>query len=607
LQGRYLSEERAIDQATLLDYLDGNLEAGESEAVRAAIANSAQLRQDLSDLEAIRDDLSALSLPVTELPQVDLAAAVLGAIQDLKQAELPLDYLDRDSFLEEILNHAEPGTDPAPLAAAIESPVHEEEFKLVHELMSDLEAIGDAWAKQLPQVDLVDSVMETVRTGGRPANVTPINQGRSAAGWYWIGGLGAAAAALIAIMTWFNGAEDPGASPPMAPGPVVSDSGPPTDPPEPSTESPSQTKAILASIIQSIEEQERANSPVKVSDEPETAATPLNQIEARGVFQLRAEAATNSLKREQLSRLAKLPPGLAGEVVLANDASAQARMAAATMLSTEEASEAIASLRDTGVLGDDAYSHFQVALAFLTERGLGDNEPVENPVLSLEDALQSITALQEQDPDNALAWYMEAAARYYAGDSQGAMVALEEAGTRTEASAYSGEAALANQDALTEAGMDPEAASSVAAFTSGTDEYRALLDLGLELLTMGQEFAGSDPAAAESVFTSVDTLGQQLQTDPEYSYEYLAGLDLQLEAISVFEEFWHVLGLSDDSMTTLTGEAESLGGAYTDFQAMMMAINAVFFQDITDELMNSIIGVILGEGDLYLPSYFPAN
>jgi len=274
------------------------------------------------------------------------------------------------------------------------------------------------------------------------------------------------------------------------------------------------------------------------------------------------------------------------------------------MLPPHKSAEAIAKLEATGDLPADPYIHFQEAQVALLEQGLGQDGPDPHPAISLDQALASLHALQKQDPENALPYFMEATARFYAGDQQGALAALNKANARTQAWPYTSNAAIFDAQALQAAGMSPDAAQAVAALNAGSDQYRFLLDLSTQLLNIGSDYMNTDSQTAQTIFNSVDTMGQQLQQSANYSYEQLAGLDIQRQAIQMFWDFSQTLLVDPSAQTTVTNQAEALRNGFQDLQTILTTINSIFLQDMSNELMNSAFGVILQQGDLKLPSYF---
>jgi tetratricopeptide (TPR) repeat protein len=207
------------------------------------------------------------------------------------------------------------------------------------------------------------------------------------------------------------------------------------------------------------------------------------------------------------------------------------------------------------------------------------------------------------DPDNALAYYLEAKLLLEAGDTEGALAALEQARQLEEASAYSLQAAAFREQALEQSGLAPEAAKTVTALTAGIDEYAFLMDLSDDLLESGQTFlAAGDIQTAQEIFEAVHQLGTQLEEGASLLQEKLAALDIQRAAINVLEGLYTAIQ-SVEGIEFLTTQAIDLTVALGEIGNFFTALDELFLGEGSTGFFTMISDVILMQGDLTLFDY----
>lgn len=608
------SPERDSLQDLLLAYIDGALDAETMSRVGATIQTDPEIRSEFAALRSVCNGLEGLGDDRREaIAPIDLTAAVLTRVRNLPEhAAIPDDFLDRDAFAEETLAYWDGELGEAERAnferRLSESPVHRDEFDLLTELSATLDAVGRAGKGGLPAIDVSQAVLAAVsgrEAAEEPANVVPLR--RRSLGWL----AATAAAAAIGVLLWQ--AFDPAMV--DAPGPQLAQR--PLEAPVPAPASDPATPEMAASpapedtrLAEAKEQFKLAlgNLPVDGTERPtasafaSTAAPNLSEMTVEGVLALRRAAITagsfeeRSQRRAELAQLAKLDGETAAAIAYDPAMPAMARLGAAGMLPPGEALAAAQAV--AAEMPDSLYAQLAAAEAALLQ------EQAEPGSVPLEAILDPLRRLQAMDPENATPYMMEAAALLQAGDIEGALAALQAADGLTTADAYSGEAALATSAALEAGGMPAEAALTTAALNAGYTEYSSLFDLGLDLLELGTSFAaGGDAETADAIFGSVSSFAGALYQAP-YTFEQLAGLDLQRQTLSFVERFSSDIQQEVAAVEQLTSDALAVLNGMTNVRNVLDIVDGVLLLPLDEAQTSAIVETLIGQGDTGLANQY---
>lgn len=601
-------------QDLLLAYIDGALDAETMDRVGATIdadpmvrSEYAALRSVWNDLEGLGDDRRAAIAPV------DLSAGVLAAVQALPgDAAVPDDFLDRDAFAEETLAYWDGELEGAERAAferrRAASPVHRDEFELLTALSADLDAAGRAATRGLPAIDVSQAVLDAIAgraAADAPANVVPMR--RRPLNWL----VAAAAAVALGALLWRafdpQWTEEPGQQVVRAPEPVVLPEAPPSPAAPETAPAPEAPDTRLAEAKEQFK-LALGNLPVDATARPaagafaSTAAPNVSAMTVEGVMSLRRAAITagsfeeRAQRRAELAQLAKLDADTAAAIAYDPAMPAMARLGAAGMLPPGDA--LAAAQLAAAELPDSLYAQLAAAEAALLQ------EQAEPGSVPLEAILDPLRRLQALDPANATPYMMEAAALFQAGDIEGALAALEAAGGLTTADAYSGEAALATSAALEAGGMPGDAAMTTAALNAGYGEYAGLFDLGLDLLELGSSFASSgDAETADAIFGSVSGFAGALYQAP-YTFEQLAGLDLQRQTLSFVERFSAAVQQEVAAVEQLTSEALAVLNGMTNVRTVLDIVDGVLLAPLDEDQTAAIVDTLINQGDTALANQY---
>lgn len=502
---------------------------------------------------------------------------------------------DRDRLHEELIAYLEgelPPEDRARMESEVESSSEvRTELAWLRAAYEDIEAVERDTHPATPPIHIVDEVMSAVKKTAAPAEIVSLDRARTRRMTWWSV---AAAAALIAVAAYvlFRFPETSGPKN-TGNGALVNDrlaAPTPVAPPE-------KGPGVLADSQQRLEQQRKEIGHSKDADK-QLALTAGPRIElpegVSDVIATRRDAATSGDAMDKLLKWARLPKTDALSVATAPDASPEAMLGAARSLSGDEQRQIL--LTAIGKLQQDPNARLQLARNFAETHS-------DDPAAVLENRTQAALQLddiKQTDPGNALPYYYEAKLKFDAGDTQGALSALQAAEGLSTASAYTLESALAQSEALKAGGMEPDAARMVAALTAGMEENNFLCQLAGDLLKYGQVFLSeNDRATAEQIFKAVNQLGQQVEEGASFSQEQLAGMDIQRQALSVLGQLYTTVE-SADGVVSVTEATVALTARVQDLAGFFNALDELFLQPMTAEFWNMVSGIILGAGDLSL-------
>jgi tetratricopeptide (TPR) repeat protein len=440
--------------------------------------------------------------------------------------------------------------------AIAEDPGLEAEYDELVVLAKHLHAYGDRLVAELPKVDVAEAVAARIAAGTSEENgPIPFRAPRKGARPFWW--LTAAAAAAVALMALWFAMPEPAPPPGVTQGPVE--------------EHGLELAQDLPAPAKAPEREQPPGMPEAPFDVAEAPAIDPAAPSVDAILEHRRAAVESEESRMVLARWAALSPDKARAVLTDPAAPDRAVVGAALALSNEEAVPFLAGAVDRNP--DDPFLNLQLAKA-----GGAAYSP-------------------EDDPDNALAWYLYARhlLRAEPPDVDGALEALAKAGPYERAHAYALETALYHEQALIASGLPPDSARFLTAFTTGTDEYDALLELGLDLLDYGQYFQElGEVSTAEVIIEAVQRFGEQLDQGAFFSHERLAGLEIQDAALQVLAMY------DGERMQSLTRDMGAVAAGFTGLVAFINNMNGFFSDTLAPDMWRTVADIILNQGDLQL-------
>ena len=221
---------------------------------------------------------------------------------------------------------------------------------------------------------------------------------------------------------------------------------------------------------------------------------------------------------------------------------------------------------------------------------------MDDPAAS-EETLEHLAVLKEQEPANALLYYMDAKLRFSLGDYANGLSLLESAAHLQAGNAHGVTNAQYHNAALETGGIPADLAGTVAAFYAGTDEYAAVSQLKTDLLAHGAVLeAEGNYEDALSVYKSVGEMGRQVSRGAAYTNEYLAGLDTQMDAVEAMNAL--------AELVEIPGCLQTIQEAYDIFvQGLDLFLEySSLLADVTriedHEAIRDAVGGILQTGDI---------
>jgi len=480
-------------------------------------------------------------------------------------------------------------------AAAIEAHVAgcigcQEEIRWLRSMTGDLESLGDSFAAKAPTVDVVQSVMAEVARmkDAAPVNVVTLDAKRVRS-FRWMKRLAIpAVAAAVLIVLWSSGYRITRLSPSdadMLAG--VADTGTQSDDANAVSPIDGVTAPPAVSVLD-LGDSNSSTDPSSGEAGTNTATVELDGLTTTQVLATLKNGFKNPETRAQLIEWATLSEDKARALLESLDTSPEAAIGAANaLLSGEDVERALLEAIKNNP--DDPYLRYALAKA------LGDPER----------AAAELEALALLDPENSMARF-ELAANYLGqGDVTQATAALEQAMALSSASAYTRDAMTYNERALIESGMDPDVAHALTALTAGSTQYNEIMDLSNDLLEYGryyQEIGEYD--LAQRIFDSVREFGGQVVAGSSFSYEQMAGLEVQTNAIDMLSQIVEYIQVPGNA-TALVQQTQTIVNAFYALGGVIGTLSD-FLRNIDPSLLSLLSDLILHNGDLDIQSLLQA-
>lgn len=467
-------------------------------------------------------------------------------------------------------------------------PVCRAEYEWLRTVSRDLETIGAAVNRTVPEVNLVAGVTARIAAvAPRTEDLTGKVKPRWTIAWY--AGLVSLVAATVIAGLWFifEPLRPAPILPPLArnvdhPGLRSSVAPPPSDA---AKRRQASLKKLLAALDRLPKQSKTLAHPKNVLKK--AAPSDLRSLTTDDILKTRKAAVTDPEARDRLVRWASLTPEQAQKVVSAPNASPGAVVGATASLDPTVA----APLLLTAI---SAYPDRPSVRMALTKTYEADPETSADAVAAADDWIAS-------DPTNAAAycWKAMLLLQQPQPDTQGALDLLKAARKLPTASAYGLDFANFNADALIASGMAPDTARALCALTAGHAQHQFLDQLGTGLLNQAkQSFNQGDPATARSIAEAVQQFGKQVSQGAQLTQERLAGLDIQSSAISVLQSIYTAVGSVTD-IQQLTVDASHLATGLQNFGNFLNNLSDLFL-GATNQMLNTISNVVLQTGDLTL-------
>jgi anti-sigma factor RsiW len=577
----------------LVSYLDGDLDTEAAADVERLLDSSPECRSALKWLEHTRDDLQAIGATLTaNAPQVHLVDNILDAVA-----------------WGELVDHAEGDSSPDDAARIEGLMAASEALRADHiwlkETIADFQAVGDAIAAEAPAVALADDVLAAVRRSDTPpAKTVSLDAYRRRTRRVWFAAAMAAAGLLVAALAWLLGPSEPAGDGRDLP--LIANEDTPEGPAHPEDVAPIPRSPEFGPVKLKLDEQKEKLEKVLMARQTDaafeaTAPPDIASVTLDAVIAARRDAAGNPALWGRLKQLASLTPADVGRIMAIPDLSAAAMVGVAGA-ATPEQSQALL-MTAVGHYPEDPYVRLELVQATSETQQAAGEAPAPLEPAALDAARGQLDILKQLDPDNALAYYLEARLLFDAGNPEAALAALAAAQAFDGASAYALESANYRIEALIAGGMAPEAARLVSALTGGVDQYTFLHDLGGDLLEYGQHcFEAGDFASAEQIFGAVHELGAQLDGNADFAQEQLAALDIQDAAIGALEVLYAALE-STEGLEELTAQTVALFEGFQQIGDIIVALDSLFFGEASTDFWTRVSDVVLGQGDWNLLGY----
>lgn len=472
------------------------------------------------------------------------------------------------------------------------------EYKCLQTLHRDLEEIGAGIAGNVPQVDLVDTVMEAVqrtkqtRRVAAPSKHPAFRRRFAFAGWMGL----AAAAVLVVCIAGYHLAQGPSATP---------------VPSQAKVQAPHKASVPLEQVAKSPSGKDSAPSKAKFDEikrlltEESSLAMPGEAMAAKGgkmpdfeeisvaeILALRRTAATDSdpdarqEARATLSAWASLTEDRARVLAESPEASIEAKVGAAQALPAPEAERIL--LAAVQASPEDPYLRSELAKAYEAQPG------------KQAQATDQLLDLNRLDPNNALNQYKLASTLMRQGDTNGAAAALDHARSLESINTYAFESDASREKALEASGMSSDAARALTALTAGMNQYVALAELAGKLLDKGRHAEEQGNLSyAKTVYESVNVMGSQVSDSSVLSTQRMAGLDIQSSAIDSLFRLFTLQG-AVNALQALTQQVNQLAQSYDEILKFFEGVNAFFLGNITENVLRVAADFIHQFGDLDL-------
>ena len=547
------------DEARMMAYIEAESDEAESTHIQTCLSHSPAHREEVCALTALHQELQTLAQALPTPPAVDLVDGVCQRARQFSQEateDTPETYSD-------------------------------EEAAEIATLEKDLQALGDSWTENAPEVDLVDAVMQTIQpsvksTKGNIVSLRNANKRRFAQQSMRRSLLAIAACALLAIALGFTAWQFS-----QAPAPVQMAK----------TTSTTPSPALSPTSGQAQQPVSDATPSTGIDVDLQTEDTPaddththdfarLSRLTLKDTILMRRQALLeNPQAVAQLGQWASLTPAEARTLLTANDLSTEAVLGALQFLPIEEANALLrAAVAENP---DDPMLRYALAKNYASDPAY------------YEESLEQLSAWKTLDTENSMPLWMEAKLRFENGQDTEALEALAQAALRSGTENYALDAARQRQQTLEASGMSQDAAQFLAATYAGSDEYTSLTQLGQQLLQYGKAYETDEqPEAASEIYHAVATMGQRIADNATLSNEQLAGYDIGMAAITALEDLYAIF-TAPENQSALQATYNGILTGLNHLSEIITAYNEVIATSDEETLAN-IANRILAEGDLPL-------
>ena len=426
-------------------------------------------------------------------------------------------------------------------------------------IASDLESLGESIVADAPSIDVSAAVMAEVR---RMKPVVPFKRRNRRPYWNWAA-VAAAAGLIFAISLWTISAP--------APPDVIRVSRGET--PGIANPSPAGETSVPGELTEDSEAETTDVPPgPRIGSPPNAvASTGLPKPSAytrENILAAMRESFDLSQGRQRLAELARLSSEDAAELLADRRTAPSAVMGASLGIDGPEVSKALYDV--VGHRPEDPFARYRLARSYALNpdtQTLADDQ---------------IDAMQALDPENAMAYYLRAQQFLSTTppDLKAALEALESARSLDAAGFYADDAARALAQAHIAAGVAPDVANLLGALTAGRWSYDEANGIAGDLMALGQEYqdAGELQTAA-TIFESVLSMGQQVDSGAMYAQERLAGLDIQRDAVQALEPLYQLLS-EPERIQDLVNITTALAGGLGEMEDYFAALGEFFNGDL---------------------------
>ncbi len=461
-------------------------------------------------------------------------------------------------------------------------PACQGEYEWILQISADLEFIGDELVSNLPEIDIVASVMSKLPAAShKPDTVVPITKPRTHVStrhthvsmWSWTAV--AAAAVVLVAAGWLafgpdfssdGDLQNEGIAQRSTPGSPDDDSvevAPPVDvainTPDTAIEIPlRQTRPLPLRIFPE----------VRPEDSPDSGRGSLTRNDVTQAY-VASLTSDNLSGMERLLALAEINREQASEILADAETSPEARVAAAQIVDGPEGAQAL--FEAVGRNPESPYLRARLAQSY-------SGDPATEA-----QALEQITELRDLAPKNAYWAYLDAERLFAMGETEAGLESLRVASAMESLTTYPLEGAQDREQYMLASGIDPEVAHLLSSLTAGILEMDDISNLASNLIDYGEEARiDGDEETAAAIYQSVANLGMQVDNGAVLAQERNTAAAVTDVATASLESIGEFLD-NPETIEQLLGVTSNIVSEVT-----------TYFEDVTETLLSDTVSGFQG-------------
>jgi tetratricopeptide (TPR) repeat protein len=474
------------------------------------------------------------------------------------------------------------------------------EYEWILQISADLEFIGDELVSNLPEIDIVASVMSKLPAAShKPDTVVSITNPPAhvstrqthASMWSWTAV--AAAAVVLIVAGWL--AFGPGfSSDGDLPNEDIAQRSTPDSSDDDFVEVAPPVDVAINTPDATVEIPLRQTRPLSLrifpearpEESPESGRGSLTRNDVTQAY-VASLTSDNLSGMERLLALAEINREQASEILANAEASPEARVAAAQIVDGPEGAQAL--FEAVGRNPESPYLRARLAQSY-------SGDPATEA-----QALEQITELRDQAPKNAYWAYLDAERLFAMGETEAALESLRVASGMERLTTYPLEGAQDREQYMIESGIDPEVAHLLSSLTAGILEMDDISNLASNLIGYGEEAQiGGDEETAAAIYQSVANLGMQVDNGAVLAQERNTAAAVTEAAAASLERIGEFLD-NPETIEQLLGVTSNIVSEVTTyFENVTETLLSDTVSGFQDSLWGHIADTILTGGDLNL-------